>query len=382
MAHVLSVMMIGCLPFSTTLVQVCAILSIILALCSIDYRERLFQVFKTTEVMVVMIFFGLYCLGGFYSVAPLEDILKLIKKMSKLLWFPLFIPLFQAVQWRKRALVVFLVLVIFTGFYAVVTHDLYPFKDSIITSLIMSVGGFMVFRTCLVETHGMKKIAWLVCFCLFFVFACFYTVGRSGFLMFCLLCFVALLQTRGVRSVVTVSLIFGGVLCVAYQSSSMLQARLQDSVRDFSRFHVALTQSNLDKSSVGTRLSFLQNSYEVFQKKPWIGHGTGSFKTVYTQHAQEKQLSAATNPHNEYLNVLVQLGFVGLVGFVSMLFFLFHNATIVLSGFEKHLAQGMVVMMGVGAFLNSWLMDFVPGYLFVLFLAISFGGRNNIRDKG
>ena len=81
---------------------------------------------------------------------------------------------------------------------------------------------------------------------------------------------------------------------------------------------------NDDKNtSVGLRISMALNSYEIIKDNYIIGVGTGDFRNEYKKINQKNtpQLENSTNPHNMYNLILVQLGLVGLISFLSIFYF-------------------------------------------------------------
>jgi O-antigen ligase len=95
-------------------------------------------------------------------------------------------------------------------------------------------------------------------------------------------------------------------------------------------------------------------------------------------YAEEKGLMTTNNPHNEYLNILIQVGLLGLGVFLGFLYTLF-KASLMLKSPSQWFAQGLVLAMAVGCLANSWIMDFTSGYFFVMLIAFCFGG---LQDGG
>ncbi|SVB46324.1 uncharacterized protein METZ01_LOCUS199178 [marine metagenome] len=76
-------------------------------------------------------------------------------------------------------------------------------------------------------------------------------------------------------------------------------------------------------TSVGLRLSFSINSWDIIQQSPFFGVGTGDFPLEYKKinMVNTPSLPNATNPHNMYILVLVQLGLLGLVSLMSIFYY-------------------------------------------------------------
>ena len=76
-------------------------------------------------------------------------------------------------------------------------------------------------------------------------------------------------------------------------------------------------------SSVGVRILFTVNSWEIIKENALIGVGTGDFISEYKKINVLKSPLApySTNPHNMYVLVLVQLGIVGLLSMLSITYY-------------------------------------------------------------
>lgn len=103
-------------------------------------------------------------------------------------------------------------------------------------------------------------------------------------------------------------------------------------------------------TSVGLRLEFSHNSFELLKKHPWLGTGTGSFAQDYLSVSPHKQF-ATQNPHNEYLNIAVQFGLLGIVILLT-LFFVHAWASFRLQGLHQYFAQAVLVCIAVGSLFN------------------------------
>ena len=76
-------------------------------------------------------------------------------------------------------------------------------------------------------------------------------------------------------------------------------------------------------SSVGQRITFAINSWDVIKENPIIGVGTGDFPSEYKKinKINTPQLPNTTNPHNMYTLITMQLGLIGLVSMLSIFYY-------------------------------------------------------------
>jgi O-antigen ligase len=106
----------------------------------------------------------------------------------------------------------------------------------------------------------------------------------------------------------------------SYQNSPYAKQRVDEMV-------VGLTSSNEDKShsSTGIRIKVWKQSLILIKEKPILGHGTGDVKKVLMSKYKINKINDAykkkLNAHNQYLQVGIGMGVVGLVVF-ALIFYL------------------------------------------------------------
>ena len=76
------------------------------------------------------------------------------------------------------------------------------------------------------------------------------------------------------------------------------------------------------ETSIGYRLTFWKNTFDLLPKYVLLGTGTGGFEKAYASQVEGKSGTAGVvtgDPHNQYLKILVEHGIFGLVAFLSIL---------------------------------------------------------------
>jgi O-antigen ligase len=76
-------------------------------------------------------------------------------------------------------------------------------------------------------------------------------------------------------------------------------------------------------TSVGLRITFALNSWEVIKENPIIGIGTGDFPIEYKKINQinTPELRGTTNPHNMYTLIAMELGVIGVISMLSIFYY-------------------------------------------------------------
>lgn len=203
----------------------------------------------------------------------------------------------------------------------------------------------------------------------------FVNTGRTGMVVFLAVLFLFATLRLSVKNMIYGLLFVIIILSTVFLFSKPVNERLSQSINQFK----LAGQGNF-KHNDGLRLSMYSNSLKIIQQSPVIGHGTGSVKKKFIEVESEKFLQVV-NPHNEYFNVGIQLGLVGLLYLIAMFVFHYVSAN-KLELLPSLVAKGVVVATVVGSAFNSLLMDFTEGHLYVVMLAICFNNCNyRLRPK-
>ncbi len=330
---------------------------------------------------VSIFLFGLFVFGALYSDAPWQDIHDALRRMAKLLFIPFLMPVFVEAKWRRCALGAFVFAMIFTlllsylkvyGGLSIITRhtEACVFKNHIETNLMMGLAAFILGHFALASRSWPRYILFGIMLAMTF-YVLGMSEGRSGYLVFIGLWMLFLFQRFSFKFIICGVLVLASVLGTVTLKSEYFQNRMTQ------LYHGILQYADQDKTagvnSLAERLEYLKESLTLFRVHPWLGSGTGGFKTAYQEHALKNHLPPTRNPHNEYLNIAVQLGSLGLLGLCAM-FCCILKTSFQLQALERYVTQGLLLALIIGCLGNSWLMDFTPGYLFVVLLGICLSG--------
>ena len=85
-----------------------------------------------------------------------------------------------------------------------------------------------------------------------------------------------------------------------------------------SRYKLKLENVNI-QSTVAWRLGVWQDSWEMVQQKPWIGHGPGTYMKNFQHYRRGGSHYNPTYAHNCYLQMAAEVGILSLLAFLSIL---------------------------------------------------------------
>lgn len=343
-----------------------------------NLKEKTQYIFKHPVARITLLLFSIFLIGTTYSTAPAANIFELLDKMSKLLYLPFLLPLMTEEKWRKRVLFAFMAAIgltlilslfkVYGGFFPSTRYSTACiFKDHIYTNLMMAFASFVIGHLAFNQSKIELKVALLtIVACLvFYIF--FMSEGRSGYIIFAALWLLLGLQRYRLRGLWIGCLGLGLVLGLAYVGSARFEHRISLAATNLEEY----VKDGYTNSSLGSRIEYIRKTWVLSKERLWLGWGTGSFKQVYQENAETNML-ITQNPHNEYLNILIQIGLVGLCTFFGFFWIIFKKS-FYLPKLEMWFAQGLLVAMMVGCFANSWLMDSTAGYFFIVFIACCFG---------
>jgi O-antigen ligase len=194
----------------------------------------------------------------------------------------------------------------------------------------------------------------------------FVATGRSSLMIFAALVVVLAFQRFGWRGGIGAVVAGATLAALAWVTSPYLRTRVLNAVEEIHDYRTKGVPT-----SVGLRLEFWRKSVSFIADSPAIGHGTGSTAEMFRRVAPAKdELSAVVtqNPHNQTLNVGVQLGFLGIGLLYAM--WIAHLWLFRGGGFAAWLGLGIVVHNIVACLFNSFLFEFTLGWFYVFSVGV------------
>jgi O-antigen ligase len=342
------------LPISTSATSILFILTPVLYFAAGNWREKLNKVLQNPIAQIMLMLFALFLLGLLYTAAPMHDALRMVVRYDKLFFGAFMFPLFTEERVRTYAINAFIIAIVVmlvasymkaAGWinYEQFLGPIEVFRGHIEYNFLLAFSAYLIlfkinFRQPFFWLWGLLLIA--ILYAMFFM-----SIGRSGYFVFLgllVLFFIQKFKWRGVL----IALISVGLVCsAALMFSGVFKQRMQQIISDVRTYQVS------DQTSVGLRLTFYKNSVLLFQAHPIIGTGTGSFAYDYANIKPQPTI-LTRNPHNEYLNFLVQFGLIGfaliILFFAAQFYYSFS-----LPKDLRWMAQAVVLAIVLGNFANS-----------------------------
>jgi O-antigen ligase len=368
-SKICAVMIAAAIVLSTAATNILFIATPIFSLFAGDLRAKFKTIIRNPVAIIFLLFYALFVIGAFYSTASWSNILLALKKYDKFLLAIFFLPLFAEKRWRDYAINAFLaaILVMLIASYLLelgwltygAKNGIAIFKNSIELSFLMAFATYF----CLIKIWADVRYRWLwILFLLSIAHTIlFRNIGRTGYIVLISLLILFFFQKMGWRGLLIAAITSITLFGLAFTFSPMFKTRTYAAIDDIKIYH------KTDNTSVGLRISFAKNSLRLIKKNLFLGTGTGSFVDTY---ATIKHIPAG-NPHNEYLNITIQFGILGLI--VLLLVFgipLWYSRF--LPEEPKYIVRAVVLGIMVGSFANSWLLDTTEGHFYVYFIVLAF----------
>lgn len=375
------------IPVSTSLTSLLSIAILFCWFVSGQYLVTLELLKKYQVAALSLIFFGFLCIGLLYTPESISVASRNLFKYRQFLLIPIYLSFFLDPKSRRRGIQMFelamIVTLIGSMIYALVpaeyaNHQILErsvFKNRITQNILMAFLVYLAAWKFLEKPKQRWPYAILALVATFNVVAI--VPGRSGYLALGVLIFLLMYQKLGYKGILPALLCVGAVGFLAYHKSEKFQNRMDLVFTELITYRSAESHTG----SVNLRLEFYENGLHLAKSNPLLGSGIGSFGLKYDQLIKEKGQLSTSNPHNEYVMLLVQNGAVGVCLFLSF-FWVAWRATRLMTGFEQALGQSVLAVYLVVCLVNSLMLDTTEGSLFGFLVGLSFaGGASLIGEK-
>lgn len=371
------------LPLSTSALSILAILILVVWFVEGGYRQKLRTIIANPVAVAVLLYLALFGIGLLWT-SELASGLDVLKKYWKIMLLPVFL---TALRWELRR--------VYVGFFLagmtiamtmtyLAWFGLLHYSD--VTTTHLTRGTFHVIYNPLLAFAIyllLHELVWgqvraivrwpLVGLACLMIFNMFITEGRAGQMVFFVLLGLFCLQNfrkNILQGVLILVFCLPAIFAVGYQFSPIFHERVE---RAYSEIVHCKSNPN---TSVGLRLLFWQNSWEIIKKDPWLGVGTGDFQSAYVEinKQQSPRMEATDNPHNQYIFVLCQLGLLGLLGLLGIFGTQIRQAMLQRDGWERVRLAFPLFFLTI-MLTESYLIISGTGFLFSLFSAVLYARK-------
>lgn len=370
---------------------------LILNLKFIKLSKFVDEIKKFISLLFLFLFISIFAF--FY-----EHDISLIKGVSYLRFFIYFIILNILIPWNTETILKFSKsalfissLLVFYNLYQVATgfqlddgRTTIPFRYEPITgSLLNFFSPFVISYICWNFSNKNYSLAKSLALISIIAVGCIISGERivtiffiSSFLIFCFL--------KSKKVLISYSLLFIFISAIAFVNSSSLfkkhnisnkklELRVEYLIERYQTFYKLLTIKGIENSIWGHHY---YTAIKIWDKNKLIGTGIKSFREECKSYTAEKKHACSTHPHNLYLEILSEIGLIGLGLFILSIALLLFKAlrnlkNIPKNRFENFLQIYLIIYLLIylfpyktsGSFFNNfnsfifWFIIFVINYI-------------------
>jgi hypothetical protein len=198
-----------------------------------------------------------------------------------------------------------------------------------------------------------------------FVNLVFMVNGQTGYLIFLVLVPTFLLLRYKRKSIVPILILIPVIAIGTYFSSTKVKSRVHETIDGIHAYR----EGGL-ANSPAVRLTWQLEGLKLMSKHPVFGTGTGSFRKEFEE-SGTKYYEGTTNrnPHSVYIGIGVQLGAVGLITLLLLLFYQFETILKLQDLVFRYVALGAWISFTVAGLINPMLFD-GGGQFFAYFMGV------------
>ncbi len=174
-----------------------------------------------------------------------------------------------------------------------------------------------------------KKVNFINSYSLFiFALAIFYTFSRSALILAfasLLLCLLSYEKKLAVTALLISSTIVFCLWIFEITPKKYNEMKIETNIEYFNNYSFDRENSYKSFSSEGARYDYLTKSYEGFMQKPFFGNGFASFRRDNPIFDNQGNYIRSPVTHNDFAQIIYELGLIGLISFCFMFFFNFKS---------------------------------------------------------
>ena len=367
------------MPLTVSGANTIVIIICLLWLFSGDYKAKYNQIISSKLMIASIVFYCLHVIGMLWT----EDLQWGLHILHKMWYFLLLFPILFNIVQRKYIsyyLSAFLLAIALTEIasYLVWFELVEPFKNATVKNPtpfmshisynpILAMAIYLVYHNIFIKSNlNTPKFFLYSFFSITMTINMFITGGRAGHVMYFVMLTILIFQFFSkdkIKALVAVFVIIPLIFFSAYQTSYIFHQRVDLAVNNTMNYEFA------KNTSVGQRITFAINSWEVIKENPIIGIGTGDFPSEYKKINQinTPQVPTTTNPHNMYTLITMQLGLIGLVSMLSIFYYQIKLSFYSSNRFIKDLGIALPLMFLVIMWSDSYILGHYTTLMFVFF---------------
>lgn len=381
------------IPLTVSLANTVIVMIVLLWLCSGDYKSKYNEIISSKLMISSIVFYIAHIIGMFWT----EDLEWGFQILHKMWYFLLLLPVLYTIvnkEYTKYYIYAFLAAIALTEILSYLVwfevigefrkayfNNPTPFMSHVSYNPFLAFAIYLVAYEIFIKKELSKSMLWVYSFfSVIMVFNMFITQGRAGQIAFFALMAILILQYfkgKRIKALIVALIFIPTIFITAYQTSSNFEQRANLAIDEIVNYDVKTVGGNQQaNSSAGVRILFAVNSWKIIKENALLGVGTGDFPNEYKKISLKNSPDApyANNPHNMYILVLVQLGIVGLLSMLSILYYQIKLSFAQSNMFFRDVGFALPLLFLIIMLSDSYLLGHFTSLLFVFFSSFLYKG--------
>lgn len=386
------------LPFSAKAANVTALLVFVLWVAEGGLGEKWAEIRSNPAAWIPLLYVSFMCIGLLWT-SDLRWGLHVISKSYRIPLIPVFLSVAGRTPWVfRRGMCAFLAaaagtavvsLGVAAGWIPPFGHaapgDPSPFVYHVSYAPELAWAAYVAFAAALFDSTFSRH--WKIALCgtgLLVLVCLFANIGVAGYAAALMLFGLLILQWK--KKILLPMLVVLVLAGSAYWFSPTVHRRVDQNIQEVQNVLTGrASQENLldgqvENTSLGPRLIFWGNTWQIIKDHLFFGAGIGDFPVEYEKVRQKRtpnHWEEVNNPHNMYLMVWVQSGLIGLIIFLGIFVSLFVQ-NLHRTGVEAKLTTGLICFMLLIMMSDAYMQLNNTSLLFALFAGLSCSSKKEM----
>ena len=366
--------------------------SIYLCIKNSEYEILIKENFFKVSILLYL----LLVLSCIYSIGNTDQITDVLKKYVKFLYIPFLFYALCVMNNNKKVInffiagCTFIMFMSYFKYFSIIDFDsiyrfLYEinisntkekiinnntsiFQHYIIQGIILSFYSYL----CLIKAYSEKNYIFYFLSFLSFYNVLFMNDSRAAYiliLILLLLSFFMILKNKKLK--ISLLILLASIFFTQFSTNLLDRVKVLE-------VDIALMENKNFNSSLGLRYIWAKVGMNNIYQRPISGYGAGSFENTSINFYEKNNIIpyskyVTRNPHNEFISISTQLGFIGLILFIIFHYYLFKDSR------SNHLNLGIAITVLVSSIFNSAFYDNMLGLFLVLIISIFY--KNQLKIK-
>ena len=367
--------------------------SLYLCIKNSDYKILI----KENFFKVSIILYLLLVLSCIYTIGDAEQIFDVLKKYIKFLYIPFLFYGLYVMNNDKKIINFFITgctfilfmsylkyfsIIDFDSFYRflheiniadtkekIINNNTSIFQHYIIQGIVLSFYSYL----CLIKAFTERSYMFYFLSFLSFYNVLFMNDSRAAYILILILfliSFFMILKNKKLK--ITLLILIASLFFTQFSSNLIERVKVLE-------VDISLMENNNFNTSLGLRYIWAKVGINNIYQRPLIGYGAGSFENTSSNFYEKNNIISYSkyvtrNPHNEFISISTQLGFIGLILFIIFHYYLFKDSR------NNLLNLGIATTVLVSSIFNSAFYDNMLGLFLVLIISILYKNQLKIKN--